>query len=84
MYLLEWPPLGLERDAAMRRFATRYAKCFARSGHPVPPEEALFVLAAGVHELACSQLRAGSDLADIEDVLVGTGLRLAGEEEPWT
>ncbi|MEA2295455.1 MAG: hypothetical protein QOE86_3094 [Solirubrobacteraceae bacterium] len=84
VYLLEWPAVGSERDAAMARFAARYGKTFARSPHPVPPDDALFVLAAGVHELACSRVRAGLPVADIEDTLVGLAERLAGEEEPWT
>jgi hypothetical protein len=67
----------------MRRFAQRYARCFARSGHPVPPEDVLFVLASGVHELACSRVRAGLPVAELEETLVGCALRLAGEEEPW-
>jgi hypothetical protein len=50
----------------------------------VPPDDVLFVLAAGVHELACSRVRAGMPVADIEDTLVSLAERLAGEEEPWT
>src|SRR3954452_14903297 len=30
VYLLEWAPVGAERDAALWRFARRYARCFAR------------------------------------------------------
>ena len=48
-----------EREPALRRFARRYGKSFARSGAPVPPDDALYVLAAGVHELACARVRAG-------------------------
>ncbi len=84
VYLLEWPYVGLERDAALRRFARRYGKSFARSGGPVPPDDALFVLAAGVHELACARVRTGQPTIDLEDVLVGCALRLAGKEEQWT
>lgn len=84
VYLLEWPAVGSERDAVMRRFAARYGKTFARSPHPVPPDDVLFVLASGVHELACSRVRAGMPVADIEDTLVSLAERLAGEEEPWT
>ena len=84
VYLLEWPYVGLERDAALRRFAQRYGKSFARSGGPVPPDDALFVLAAGVHELACARVRAGQPTIDLEDVLVGCAVRLAGKEEQWT
>jgi hypothetical protein len=41
-------------------------------------------LAAGVHELACARVRAGKPTIDLEDVLVGCALRLAGKEERWT
>ena len=84
VYLMEWPYVGLERDQALRRFARRYGKSFARSGGPVPPDDALFVLAAGVHELACARVRTGQPTIDLEDVLVGCALRLAGKEEQWT
>jgi AcrR family transcriptional regulator len=84
VYLLEWPAVGPEREAAVRRFARRYGKCFARSGRPVPPDDALYVLASGVHELACARVRAGEPTTDLEDVLVGCAVRLAGKEEPWT
>jgi len=84
VYLLEWPSVGAERDAALWRFARRYGKTFARSGARVPPDDALFVLAAGVHELACARVRAGKPTIDLEDVLVGCALRLAGKEEQWT
>ncbi len=84
VYLLEWPFIALERDATLRRFARRYGKTFSRSGGPVPPDDALFVLAAGVHELACARVRAGETTIDLEDVLVDCALRLAGKEEQWT
>ncbi len=85
VYLLEWLSIGSEREATVRRFARRYAKSFARSGAPVPPEDALYVLAAGVHELACTRVRAGAPTIDLEDVLVGCAVRLAGkEQQPWT
>jgi AcrR family transcriptional regulator len=84
VYLMEWPYVGLERDAALRGFARRYGKSFARSGGTVPPDDALFVLAAGVHELACARVRAARPTIDLEDVLVGCALRLAGKEEQWT
>jgi AcrR family transcriptional regulator len=84
VYLLEWLSIDSEREATVRRFARRYAKSFARSGVPVPPEDALYVLAAGVHELACTRVRAGAPTIDLEDVLVGCALRLAGkEQQPW-
>jgi AcrR family transcriptional regulator len=84
VYLLAWPSVGAERDAALWRFARRYGKSFARSGAPVPPEDALFVLAAGVHELACARVRAGMPTIDLEDVLMGCAVRLVGKEERWT
>jgi AcrR family transcriptional regulator len=83
VYLLEWPAVGAERDAAMWRFARRYGKSFARSGLPVPPDQALYVLAAGVHALACTRARAGQTTIDLEDVLVGCAVRLAGKEQEW-
>lgn len=81
VYLLEWPAVGGERDAALGRFAARYGKTFARSGRPVPPDDALFVLAVGIHELACSRVRAGRKVVDLEDTLVGCAVRLVAEEE---
>lgn len=84
VYLLEWQAVGEERDAAVRRFADRYARSFARSGRPVPPAEALYVLAVGVHELACSRVRAGAHVTDLEDTLVGCAVRLVCKEERWT
>ncbi len=84
VYLLEWPGRGAEREAGVRRFARRYGKTFARSGRPVPPDDALYVLAAGVHELACAYVRAGKPTTDLEDVLVDCAVRLAGKEGPWT
>ena len=86
VYLLEWPAIGAERDAAMRRFAARYGRTFAKRAPAaaVPVEDALFVLAAGVHELARSALRAGRPLTEIEDTLVDCAERFAGEETAWT
>ncbi len=87
VYLVEWPAAAEEREEALLRFARRYGKSFARSGCPVPPDDALYVLAAGVHELARARVRAGKPTTDLEDVLVGCALRLAGEEpkeDPWT
>lgn len=85
VYLLEWPAVGGERDAVLRRFAARYGKTFARSGRPVPPGDALFVLAVGIHELACSRVREGRAVIDLEDTLVGCAVRLVAEkEDPWT
>jgi hypothetical protein len=69
----------------LRRFAARYGATFARSGRPVPPDDALFVLAVGVHELACSRVRLGQPVIDLEDTLVGCAVRLVAEkEEAWT
>ena len=86
VYLLEWPAVGGARDAAMWRFARRYGKSFARSGGPVPPPEALYVLAAGVHALACARVRESRKTIDLEDVLVACAVRLAGgkEQQAWT
>jgi AcrR family transcriptional regulator len=84
VYLLEWAPVIGERDASIRRFARRYGRSFKRGGVEVP-EQALFLLAAGVHELTCAHVRDGGRAIDLEDVLVGCALRLATkEEEPWT
>jgi AcrR family transcriptional regulator len=82
VYLLEWAPVPAERDASIRRFALRYGRSFARGGVQVP-EDALFVLAAGVHDLVRAHVRAGMRAIDLEDVLVGCAVRLATKEEPW-
>ena len=47
------------------------------------PPDALYVLASGVHELACARVRAGEPVLDLEDTLVGCAVRLAAKEEPW-
>jgi AcrR family transcriptional regulator len=83
VYLLEWAPVSAERDAAVWRFARRYGASFARGAVNVP-EPALYVLAAGVNELACAHVRAGGKATELEDVLVGCAVRLAAKEEPWT
>jgi AcrR family transcriptional regulator len=83
VYLLEWAPVRAEREVAIRRFARRYGKSFTRAGALVP-EEALYALAAGVHETTCAHVRAGRMAIELEDVLVGCALRLAQKEEPWT
>jgi AcrR family transcriptional regulator len=83
VYLLEWAPVPAERDASIHRFAVRYGRSFARGGVHVP-EEALFVLAAGVHDLVRAHVRAGRRAIELEDVLVGCAVRLATKEEPWT
>ena len=85
VYLLECQALGRRaRGGDLRRFAARYGKSFAQSGRPVPPDDALYVLSAGVDQLARARLRAGEDVTDLEDTLVGCALRLAAKEEPWT
>jgi len=85
VYLLEAPAVASEHEAGLRRFAGRYGKSFARSGEPVPPDDALFVLAAGVHELACARLRAGLPVTDLEETLTGCAVRFVTKEEPpWT
>jgi AcrR family transcriptional regulator len=84
VYLLESHAVGAEYETAVRLFAARYGKSFARSGRPVPPSDALFVLSAGVGALACSQVRAGRKAMDIEEAALGCALRLVTEEEPWT
>jgi AcrR family transcriptional regulator len=83
VYLLEWAPVHAEREDAIRRFARRYGRSFAKAGVSVP-EQALYVLAAGVHELARAHVRAGGRAIDLEAVLVGCAVRLAVKEEPWT
>ena len=84
VHLLAWEALGAERDEALRRFAERYGSSFKRSGRPVPPDDALFALAAGVDQLVRSKIRAGDDVLQLEDTLVGCATRLIPEEEPWT
>ena len=84
VHLLEWQMLGTERDDTLRRFARRNGRTFARSGRPVPPADALFVLASGIDQLVCAHLRAGDDVTGLEDTLVGCAVRLIAEEEPWT
>ena len=84
VHLLEWDALGPERDEAIRHFAQRYGKSFARGGRSVPPDDALFVLSAGIDQLVRARLRAGLDVTDLEDTLVGCCERLASKGEPWT
>jgi AcrR family transcriptional regulator len=84
VYLTEAHVVHEEREKVLARYVDRYARTFAKSGRPVPPREALFVLAVGVHELACARVREGKGVLDLEPVLVGCAVRLAGdEEEPW-
>ena len=84
VYLIEAQVIWAEREAVIRRFAARYAKTFAKSGRPVPPDDALYLLAVGVHELSCARVRSGEGVLDLEDTLVGCAVRLASKEEPWT
>ena len=84
VYLIEARVVWAQREAVLDLFASRYARTFAKSGRPVPPREALYLLAVGVHELACARVRNGDGVLDLEDVLVGCAVRLAGEEERWT
>jgi AcrR family transcriptional regulator len=84
VYLIEAEVVPAEREAVIGRFATRYAKTFAKSGQSPPPTEALNLLAHGVHGLACDRVRNGDRVEDLEDILVGCAVRLAGKEEPWT
>lgn len=83
VYLLEWASVTAEHDRGIRRFARRYGRSYARGGVEVP-SEALYVLAAGIHELTRAHVRGGGRAIDLEDVLVGCAVRLAAKEEPWT
>lgn len=84
VFLLEAQVAGAERERVHRGFAERYAKTFARSGRPVPPADALYLLSVGVHELSCARVRRDEGVLDLEDTLVGCAVRLAAKEEPWT
>ena len=84
VHLLEWDALGPEREAAIAHFAHRYGKSFEKGGRPVPPDDALFVLSAGIDQLVRARLRDGKDVTDLEDTLVGCAVRLATKEDPWT
>ncbi len=67
------PTAQAARDATLRRFADRYRSSFEASGSPrLPSDDALFVLAAGVDQLACARLRAGEldDLDGLTDTLL--------------
>ncbi|MBV9193435.1 MAG: TetR/AcrR family transcriptional regulator [Solirubrobacterales bacterium] len=83
VYLVEAEVVWEEREAVLHRFAHRYAATFARSGRPAPPLEALYLLASGVHALACARVRTGGRVRDLEDILVGCAVRLVGKEETW-
>jgi AcrR family transcriptional regulator len=83
VYLIEAQVVPAEREAVMHRFAARYAHTFAKAGHQ-PPIEALYLLAHGVHALACDRVRSGEKVEDLEPILVGCAMRLNGEETQWT
>jgi AcrR family transcriptional regulator len=84
VHLLEWDALGPAREQSIAHFARRYGKSFARAGRPVPPADALFALSAGIDQLVRARQRAGRNVTELEDTLVGCALRLASKEEPWT
>jgi AcrR family transcriptional regulator len=84
VHLLEWDALGPAKDTAIAHFGRRYGKSFKKAGRPVPPDDALFVLSAGIDQLVRARLRDGDPVTDLEDTLVGCCLRLAPKEEPWT
>jgi AcrR family transcriptional regulator len=84
VYLVEAQVIWPERERVLRRFADRYGRTFSKSGMAVPPVDALYVLAVGVHELACARVRCGKGVRELEDILVGCAVRLAGEEQTWT
>src|SRR5215211_7633444 len=55
------------RDQAIAHSARRYGKSFKRAGRPVPPDDALFVLSAGIDQLVKARLRDAKDVTDLED-----------------
>ena len=70
------PAAQAARDATLRRFAARYRSSFAASGvEPLPDDDALFVLAAGVDQLVCARLRGGG--LDDPEALTDTLLTIA-------
>ncbi len=73
------PAAGVARDAALRRFADRYRATFAAAGaSPVPSDDALFVLAAGIGQLVAARVLAGAALLELEDTLVDVAVSLGG------
>jgi AcrR family transcriptional regulator len=77
------PAAQAARDATLRRFAERYRASFAASGAArLPSDDALFVLAAGVDQLVCARVRAGT-LDDL-DALTDTLLTCAIGATRWT
>jgi AcrR family transcriptional regulator len=87
IHVVGTPQAAAARDAAIRRFAQRYRATFAAAGSAaaVVSDDALFVLAAGIGQLAWSQLAAGASLPALEDTLVDVALALGGGAgPPWT
>ena len=84
VYLIEAEVVWKEREAVLHRFARRYARTFEKAGGPAPPQEALYLLAHGVHALACTRVRSNARVRDLEDTLVGCAVRLVCKEETWT
>ena len=87
------PTAQAARDATLRRFADRYRSSFEASGAArLPSDDALFVLAAGVDQLACARLRAGAldDLDGLTDTLLAcavaqlVGAHTAEGDFGWT
>jgi AcrR family transcriptional regulator len=73
-YLLEAHNVPDERVECLRRFGVRCGRSAARSGRPVPADDALLLLAAGAHETAAAALRAGRDLRELEEVLTACAI----------
>ena len=71
------PRAQAARDAALRRFASRYRRTFETAaedlpGLRVPSDDLLFILAAGVDQLVCAHVREAplDRLPALEDTLV--------------
>ena len=84
VYLIEAEVVWEEREAVLQRFARRYAGTFRKSARPLPPQEALYLLANGVHALAGVRIRNQEPVRDLEDIMVGCAVRLVCKEETWT
>jgi AcrR family transcriptional regulator len=81
------PAAQAARDATLRRFAERYRASFEASGAArTPDEDALFVLAAGVDQLVCARLRAGSldDVGALTDTLLACAVAQLEGASAWT
>jgi AcrR family transcriptional regulator len=83
VYLRDSPIVAAVRDVLIGHYARRYGVTLAQSGHPTPPEEALFLLSAGGYELLRARISDGRGVADLEDVMVGCALSLIGEPGAW-